>query len=63
MSDEAYAYWVEQIGKVYDSPEWKAVMASNGIAPLDLRGDAFQAFVKESVDSIQALSKEIGLIQ
>lgn len=63
MSDEAYAYWVEQIGKVYESPEWKAIMASNGIAPLDLRGDAFQAFVKESVDSIQALSREIGLIQ
>jgi putative tricarboxylic transport membrane protein len=63
MSDEAYAYWVEQIGKVYDSPEWKAIMASNGIAPLNLRGDEFQAFVKESVDSIQTLSKEIGLLQ
>jgi putative tricarboxylic transport membrane protein len=63
MSDEAYAYWVEQIGKVYDSPEWKAIMASNGIAPLNLRGDEFQAFVKESVDSIQVLSKEIGLLQ
>jgi putative tricarboxylic transport membrane protein len=36
---------------------------SAGIAPLDLRGDAFQAFVKESVASIQALSKEIGLIK
>jgi putative tricarboxylic transport membrane protein len=63
MSDEAYEYWVAQIGKVYDSAEWKAVMASNGLAPLNLRGDDFQAFVKESVDSINGLSKEIGLIK
>lgn len=63
MSEDAYNFWVEQIGKVYDSAEWKSIMASNGIAPLDLRGDAFQAFVKESVDSIQALSREIGLLQ
>ena len=63
MSDEAYGYWVESIGRVYDSPEWKAVMAQNGLAPLDLRGDAFQAFVAESVASITELSKQIGLIQ
>jgi putative tricarboxylic transport membrane protein len=63
MSDEAYNYWVESIGKVYDSPEWKKVMAENGLAPLNLRGDAFQAFVKDSVDSITALSKEIGILK
>lgn len=61
MSDDAYAFWVDQIGAVYDSAEWKDVMASNGLAPLNLRGDEFQAFVKDSVDSIAALSKEIGL--
>ncbi len=63
MSDEAYGYWVESIGKVYDSAEWKKVMADNGIAPLDVRGEAFQAFVKSSVDEITAISKEIGLIK
>ena len=63
MSEEAYAFWVEQIGAVYDSEEWKAAMAANGLAPLDLRGADFQAFVKESVDSIATLSKEIGLIE
>lgn len=62
MSDDAYNYWVEQIGATYDSAEWKDVMAANGLAPLNLRGADFQAFVQESVDSIQALSKEIGLI-
>lgn len=63
MSDDAYGYWVEQIGKVYASDEWKQIMAQNGIAPLDLQGDAFQAFVKANVEEIQALSKEIGLIK
>lgn len=63
MSDDAYNYWVKSVGTVYDSKEWKEVMAKNGMAPLNLRGDAFQKFVKESVDEIQALSKEIGIIK
>ncbi|MDZ7601940.1 MAG: tripartite tricarboxylate transporter substrate-binding protein [Hoeflea sp.] len=63
MSDEAYEYWVNALGTVYDSEEWKAVMAQNGIAPLGLRGAEFQAFVAESVASITDISKEIGLIQ
>ncbi len=63
MSDEAYDFWVGAIGQVYDSEEWKATMAQNGLAPLDLRGDDFQAFVAESVAQISDLSKEIGLTQ
>ncbi len=63
MSDEAYKYWVDNIGKVYDSAEWKKIMADNGIAPLNLRGDDFQKFVKGSVEEIAAISKEIGLIK
>jgi putative tricarboxylic transport membrane protein len=63
MSDDAYNYWVESVGNVYDSKEWKDIMAQNGLAPLNLRGDDFQAFVKQSVDDITAISKEIGLIK
>lgn len=63
MSDEAYAYWVDAIGKTYDSKEWKETMATNGLAPLDKRGADFQAFVKGSVDEIQAISREIGIIK
>lgn len=63
MSQDAYGYWVKQIGAVYDSKEWKAIMVKNGMEPLNLRGDAFQKFVKESVDEINALSKEIGIIK
>ncbi len=38
MSDDAYNFWVKSLGTVYDSKEWKAIMASNGMAPLNLRG-------------------------
>ncbi|MEZ5665143.1 MAG: tripartite tricarboxylate transporter substrate-binding protein [Burkholderiaceae bacterium] len=63
MTDDAYNYWVKSIGTVYESKEWKDVMTKNGMAPLDLRGPAFQKFVKESVDEIQTLSREIGIIK
>ncbi|MEO0960770.1 MAG: tripartite tricarboxylate transporter substrate-binding protein, partial [Pseudomonadota bacterium] len=63
MSDEAYAFWVDAVGKVYESPEWKEVMAQNGLAPLDLRGEEFEQFVASSVNSIAELSREIGLIK
>lgn len=63
MSQEAYDFWVKQIGTVYDSKEWKTIMAKNGMEPLNLRGAAFQQFVKESVDEVNALSKEIGIIK
>lgn len=63
MSDEAYGYWSQQLTTLYKSAEWQSVMAKNGLAKLNLQGPAFQAFVKESVDSIQDLSKEIGIIK
>ena len=63
MSNDAYNYWASAISKMYASKEWKETMSTNGLAPLDLSGDEFQKFVAESVQSIQDLSKEIGLIQ
>lgn len=63
MTDDAYNDWVSKIGDLYASDEWKAVMAANGLAPLDLQGDAFQSFVEGSVAQIQSISKEIGIIK
>jgi putative tricarboxylic transport membrane protein len=63
MSDEAYAYWVDQVGKLYESGTWKDVMAANGPAPLDLRGADFEEFVAGSVADIAEISKQIGIIQ
>ena len=38
-------------------------MATNGIAPLDLQGAEFEAFVAQSVQQIQDISREIGIIK
>ena len=63
MSDEAYDAWVSKISELYASDAWKEVMANNGLAPLDLSGAEFQAFVAENVAEIEAISKEIGIIK
>ncbi|MDA7984951.1 MAG: tripartite tricarboxylate transporter substrate binding protein [Alphaproteobacteria bacterium] len=63
MSDAAYNFWANAVKQTYDSSEWKAVMAQNGLAPLDLTGAEFESFVQESIRSIQQLSREIGLLQ
>lgn len=63
MSDEAYNGWVEKIGALYASDEWKATMEASGIAPLDLQGEEFETFVDESVMQIESISKEIGIIK
>lgn len=63
MDDDAYSFWAAAIKKVYDSDAWKQVMAQNGLMPLDLQGDAFQAFVQKQVDDTAALSREIGILK
>ena len=63
MSDEAFAYWQDAMAKVYASDEWKAVMAQNGLAPVEASPAEFQAYVADSIASITAISREIGLIQ
>lgn len=63
MSDAAYAGWVEKIGALYASDEWKSIMEANGLAPLDLQGAEFEQFVSNSVAQIKSISKEIGIIK
>jgi putative tricarboxylic transport membrane protein len=63
MSDEAYAFWSDTIGKVYASDEWQKIMTDNGLMPLGLTGDAFTAFVADHIAKTEQLSKEIGLLK
>lgn len=63
MSDDAYAFWSDAITKVNASPEWEKIMTDSGLIPLDLSGDEFQTFVKEQIDQIAELSREIGIIK
>ncbi|GGG83511.1 C4-dicarboxylate ABC transporter substrate-binding protein [Salipiger pallidus] len=62
-SDEAYDYWASAVSEMYASDEWQTVMQTNGLAPLDLQGDEFDAFVKSSITEIEDLSREIGIIR
>ena len=63
MTDDAYNYWVKSIGTAYKSKEWKDIMTKQGWEPLDLRGADYQKFVKDSIQELQALSREIGIIK
>ena len=62
MSDEAYDWWVAAIGQVYASDEWQGIMAQSGLAPLNLGGAEFEAFVAGSIEEIAEHSRGIGLI-
>ena len=61
VSADAYDYWCKAMDTVYKSPEWKQIMADNGLMPFYKQGAAFDTFVAKQVADIRALSKEIGL--
>lgn len=63
ISDDEYNLWVDRLKQVGASDEWKQAMAENGLAPYDMFGAEFEAFVAENIAEIQEISKEIGLIQ
>lgn len=63
MSDEAYGFWVDAIRRVYESDLWKEVMEANGLMPFGRFGPDLEAFVKQQVADIEALSRDIGLVK
>jgi putative tricarboxylic transport membrane protein len=63
VSDEAYAFWSDAIKSVYESEEWKDIMAQSGIMPLSGWGEEFRGFVAEQIADAEALSREIGILQ
>jgi putative tricarboxylic transport membrane protein len=62
MTDDAYAFWVDALGKVEESPEWAIERANNGLLPLRLLGDEFTAYALDAVDSFRTLSEPYGLV-
>ena len=62
MSDEAYEFWVDAIGQVEASPDWEVARKENGLSPLRLIGDDFQAFALDAVQSFRDLSEPFGLV-
>ncbi|MDN3555748.1 Bug family tripartite tricarboxylate transporter substrate binding protein [Halomonas maura] len=63
VSDEDYAAMVDTLETLYDSDEWEEVAAQNGLVPLWRGGESFNDFVRESIDDVEAISREIGVMQ
>ncbi|MBI1218670.1 MAG: tripartite tricarboxylate transporter substrate binding protein [Rhodobacteraceae bacterium] len=63
ISDEQFQTWATKLKQVAESDEWKAEMASSGLAPFTKVGDDFQGWVENVVAETAALSKEIGVIK
>ncbi|WBU60817.1 Bug family tripartite tricarboxylate transporter substrate binding protein [Paracoccus albus] len=63
ISDEDYDKWVDWLKQVGESEQWQQTMVENGLAPYNVYGADFEAFVAENVAEIQEIAKEIGLLQ
>lgn len=63
ITDEAFAEWSTRLRAVAESAEWAEVMTTNGLAPYTLIGDEFEGWVDANIAEIQAISREIGIIQ
>lgn len=61
ISDAAYALWVERVGAMVESPQWKAILAENGLTPFYLSGDDFARFVTAQAAAYRAVSEQIGI--
>lgn len=62
-SSESKAFWVEAVDTLYASEQWKKVMKANGLIPFHPPADKFDSFVKQQVQDIENLSREIGLLK
>ncbi len=62
MSDEAYDFWVDAIGQVEESEEWKETREESGLLELRLTGEEFQIFALNAVEEFRALSEPFGLV-
>ncbi|MFC3284097.1 Bug family tripartite tricarboxylate transporter substrate binding protein [Litchfieldella rifensis] len=63
VSDDDYAAMVDTLQTLYESEAWKDVAQQNGLVPLWRGGAEFNDFVRQSIDEVEAISREIGVIQ
>lgn len=61
ISDSAYQRWVRHVDAMRQSPEWKAMLARNGLTPFYKSGADFEKFVAEQTAAFRAVSREIGI--
>ncbi len=63
ISNEAYDYWVSAVKTVAESPEWTELRVKNGLAEFTSFGQDFDGFVRDQIDNVAAISKELGIIK
>ena len=63
VPDEAYEFWIDALNKLYESEEWKQVLADSGVMPFHKTGEEFKEFVYQQIDDTEELSRSIGLIK
>ncbi|WP_299680020.1 tripartite tricarboxylate transporter substrate-binding protein [uncultured Roseobacter sp.] len=63
ISDEKFDEWAGKLQQVADSDEWAQAMVDNGLAPFTKVGGDFQSYVDGLVAEINAMSKELGVLQ
>ncbi|MDN3525377.1 tripartite tricarboxylate transporter substrate-binding protein [Halomonas sabkhae] len=63
VSDDDYNAMVDTLKSLYDSDEWKEVAAQNGLVPLWRGGEEFSNFVRQSIEDVEEISREIGVMQ
>jgi putative tricarboxylic transport membrane protein len=63
LADEAYARWAQAIEAVARSEPWARTRTETGLAPFFAIGPAFERQVRDEVESLRSLSRELGLIE
>lgn len=63
ISDAQFDDWAAKLQQVADSDEWAQAMKDNGLAPFTKVGGDFQSYVDGLVGEINAMSKELGVLQ
>lgn len=63
IDPEAREYWINAMDTLYQSDEWKAVMRQNGLMPFHMSAGEFERYVMAQIQSIEDLSRDIGLVR
>ena len=62
INETMYRQWVKVLRTMTASPEWKAMLEKNGLAPFFLGGKEFESFVAEQTTAYRAVSRDIGVV-
>ncbi|MCG8638544.1 MAG: hypothetical protein MI862_02350 [Desulfobacterales bacterium] len=63
ISDDAYNYWVSAVKAVAMSPEWTEIREKNGLAEFTSFGKDFDAFVRNQIENVATISRELNIIK